>query len=202
MTAEVEHVLAVRRVQVRDAQVGERGVRTRTAGSRTGGGSSPTRTSAPPLGCEPIRFPCRSSVGGSVEARSLAVPDADHPVAGGAGKGAGELAALTEVAAASLVQARDERDVVRVEQLLQPAELLVVAYQRGSLVPGDERPDASPGGQVAPVLVDGQPGQGPERRSAAPGRWRYQVAQLRAAVSVIWSSDYRRGSVLTIYLAR
>ena len=120
-------------------------------------------------------------VGGPVQARGLAVPDADHPVAGGLGKRAGELAALDRGGGRLLVQARDERDVVRVEQRLQPAQFLVVAGQRGPLVPGDERPDALPGGQVAAVLVDRQPGQGLDPGQLHPARGGgVPVAQLRA----------------------
>jgi hypothetical protein len=135
----------------------------------------------PALGVRAHQVAVPQRVGGPVEAGSLAVPDADHPVAGSAGERAGELAALDRGGGRFLVQARDERDIVRLEQLLQPAEFLVVPGQRGPFIPGDERPDVKPGGQVAAVLVDGQPGQGldpgqlhPPRRSGVP------VAQLRA----------------------
>ena len=179
--AEIEHVLAVRRVQVRDGHVGQRAVRRAGQGRGLGGGvvADQDQRAAPWVGAHQVPVPQR--VGGPVQAGRLAVPDAEHPVAGGAGERAGELAALDRGGGRFLVQSRDERDIVRVEQLLQPAELLVVAGQRGPLVPGDERPDVQAGGQVAPVLVDGQPGQGldpgqlhPSRGSGVP------VTQLRA----------------------
>jgi len=135
----------------------------------------------PALGVRAHQVPVPQRVGGPVEAGGLAVPDADHPVAGGTGKRAGELAALDRGGGRLFVQARDERDVASVEQLLQPAEFLVVAGQRGPFIPGDERPDVQPGGQVAAVLVDGQPGQGLDPGQLHPARGGgVPVAQLRA----------------------
>ena len=181
MAAEVEHVLAVRRVQVRDVQVGQGGVRRARQGRGLGGGVVADQDQGAAPGVRAHQVPVPQRVGGPVQAGRLAVPDADHPVAGGAGERAGELAALDRGGGRLLVQARDERDIASVEQLLQPAQLLVVAGQRGPFVPGDERADVQPGRQVAAVLVDGQPGQGLDAGQLDPARGGgVPVARLRA----------------------
>ena len=77
-------------------------------------------------------------VAGAVDARTLAVPDADHAVLARAGRQADLLRAPDGGRGEVLVDARLEDDVVRVEIGLGLQKLLVVAAERRAAIARDE----------------------------------------------------------------
>jgi hypothetical protein len=99
-------------------------------------------------------------VGGAVEAGCLAVPDADHAVAGRLADDRCQLGALHGVGAELLVDVGPEHHAVLVEQRGLPLQFEVIAGQRRALVAGDQRPGVPVVLEVEPVLLDRDAHQG------------------------------------------
>jgi hypothetical protein len=152
--AEVEDLLEVAGVERREVQGGQRGLgaagqrRALAArvvadeGERAAGGG----------GAGEVRVAQR--VHRAVQARVLAVPDAEHAVAVGLRQVVGELRAVDGGRGELLVEAGRELDAVLGGEVAQAHDLLVEAAERRALVAGDERRGVQAGALVGPVLVE------------------------------------------------
>src|SRR4029079_15788322 len=95
----------------------------------------------------------------AVDARPLAVPDADHAIIFGAGREVELLRAPDRGGREILVHAGLKLDVVLFEMLAGGEKLLVVAAERRAAVAGNEAGGVEPLRAVAPDLRHRQPDQ-------------------------------------------
>ncbi len=91
-------------------------------------------------------------VAAAVDARALAVPDADHAVVLGAGREVELLRAPDRGGGQVLVHAGLELDVVLLEMLSRGEQLLVIAAERRAAIAGDEACGVDTGGTIAADL--------------------------------------------------
>ena len=98
------------------------------------------------------RVAVAEDVAAAVDARALAVPDADHAIVLGAGRQVQLLRAPDRGRRQVLVYAGLELDVVLLEMLSRCEELLVVAAKGGAAVAGNEAGGIQPHRPVAPDL--------------------------------------------------
>ena len=115
------------------------------------------------VGRRACRIGVFEDVHGAVEAGSLAVPDAEDAIDGGAGAHPDMLRPPHGGRAELLVDAGLEDDVVVGEQLLGPPQLLIVVAQRRSAIARDEAAGIQPRRAVARALHQRQANQAPER---------------------------------------
>ena len=123
-------------------------------------GSSPTRATAPPRIDVPAYDRVAERVGGAVDARCLAVPDAhDRRRSGSRAATTASWEPITAVAPYSSFMAWWNTTGRSGSSLAALATALAVAAERGPLVAGDERRGVQAGATVGPQLFEGQPGQ-------------------------------------------
>ena len=160
MEAEIEHVLHVGREEHRHVQAGEQRLGGARQGGRLAGGivSHHGDRAAGARYAHEVAVPER--VGRAVEARSLAVPEAEHAVVARAGQGSGHLASPRRRGAQLLVQPGHVAHVVLGAELALALELLVETAERRALVAGHEGARVQSEAAVGPVLVERQPDQG------------------------------------------
>jgi hypothetical protein len=107
-------------------------------------------------------------VAGAVDARALAVPDAEHAVVARTGQVVHELRAPDRRGGEVLVDAGLEVDTVRGEERLRLPERQVVGAERRAPVAGDEARRVESGSDVAPALHERQPHQRLDAREVDP----------------------------------
>src|SRR5262249_26908301 len=95
-------------------------------------------------------------VAGPVDAGSLAVPHAEDTVVFRLREQVGELAAVDRRRSEIFVHAREEHDVVLVEQRGIAFEREIEPAERRAAVAGDERGGVEPAALVGPMLIEGQ----------------------------------------------
>ena len=119
------------------------------------------------------RIAVAEHVAAAVDARALAVPDADHAIIVGAGRKIELLRAPDRGRREVLVHAGLKLDVVLFEMLAGGEQLLVVAAERRAAVAGDEARGVEARGAVAADLRHRQPDQrlntGQEDVAGSPG---------------------------------
>ena len=91
-------------------------------------------------------------VAAAVDARALAVPDADHAIVPRAGRQIELLRAPDRGGREVLIHAGLELDVVLIEMFSRCEQLLVIAAQRRAAVSGNKARGVEAGGAVAPDL--------------------------------------------------
>src|SRR6185437_15310032 len=92
----------------------------------------------------------------AVDARPLAVPDAEHAIDLGAGKQPDLLATPDRGRGKVLVQAGNESDVLGLQERLRAPQRVVVHAKWRAAVAGDETGGVEAGGAVAFALQHGQ----------------------------------------------
>jgi len=98
-------------------------------------------------------------VDGAIDARALAVPDAEHSIDRCTGKEPHLLRAPHGSCSKILVKARLEADVVLLEELCGLPERGVVTAERRAAIAGNEARGGQPGGPVTLTLHHGKPDQ-------------------------------------------
>jgi hypothetical protein len=98
-------------------------------------------------------------VAGAVDARALAVPDAEYAVVARTGQVVHELRAPDRRRGEVLVDAGFEVDAVLGEERLRLPECQVVGAERRAPVAGDEARRVESGSEIAPALHERQPHQ-------------------------------------------
>ena len=97
------------------------------------------------------------NIAGTVDARPLAVPDAEHAVIGTLAAYLGLLAAPQRRRRQILVEARLKDDVIGFEKLARAPHLLVETAERRAAIPGDVTARVEPGAPVPLLLHQSQP---------------------------------------------
>ncbi len=157
--AEIQGVLHAGRVQHRHRGVEERELalvrHRRGLGDMVVAGDR--QDAAPGRGAGEVRV--LEHVPRPVDARALAVPDAEHAVVVGAGEQVGLLAAPDGGRRQFLVHARLEVHVMLLQQLARAPQLLVVAAERRTAVTRDEAAGVLAEREIAAALDQRQPHQ-------------------------------------------
>src|SRR5207244_10031434 len=95
-------------------------------------------------------------VAGAIDARSLAVPHAEHAVVLRLRIQVGELAAEDGCGAEILVDTRDEVDAELAQELRVPLDVDVEAAERRATITGHQRACIEPATSVRSMLIDRQ----------------------------------------------
>ena len=114
--------------------------------------SSPISASTPPCFEVPAKLAWRNTSPRAVDARALAVPDAEHAVVLALAAQLGLLRAPQRGGGEVLVEAGLEHDVVRREHAARALELLVEPAERRAAIAGDVAGGIEAGAAVALLL--------------------------------------------------
>ncbi len=157
--AEVDQLLGVRRVEHRHADGDERRVGEIDRGRGFCAVIVAGERDRAALGRDAGEIGVAQRVAGAIDARSLAVPNAEHAVDGRAGKAGQMLRAPDRGRGQILVEAGTEDDIVALELSAGPPQLDIVAPQRRAAIAGDIAAGVEAGRRVAQALLDRQSDQ-------------------------------------------
>ena len=155
---EIQHLLHIRRGEHRNTKIPQRVLAAARQRRGLAGGivadhqqCAPGRAGAGGVGMA-------QRVAGAIQARRLAVPEAEHALMAGPRKQAHLLAPPHRGGGEILVDCRLEDDSPGLQAWRQPPEFPVQAAERGAAVAGDEAGGVQAGGRVQPALVERQAG--------------------------------------------